>query len=482
MKETISPDTTLSHYQIISKLGAGGMGEVWRARDTRLDREVAIKVLPVSLTRDADRLRRFEQEARATSALNHPNILTVHDIGNYEGGPYLVSELLEGDVLRAQLNDGPLPARKAVESAQQIAAGLAAAHEKGIVHRDLKPENLFVTKDGRVKILDFGLAKLIPPQLDALDSQAPTQKKITDSGTVMGTVGYMSPEQVRGQAADHRADIFALGVLPYEMLSGRRTFGGESTVEVMNAILKEEPPELDETNAKISPALEKIVRRCLEKKPERRFQSASDLGFALEALTTLSGSQLNEARAGKTPAQTNWLSREKLLLAAASLLGIIALGFAWAYFTRQPAMDSRVFKTSILPPEKTSFGQLAVSPDGKWLAFNAAAGGKIQLWLRALDTGEEKALPGTERANYPFWSPDSKWIGFFVPGKLKKVETSGGLPATVCDARAAAGGAWSRDGLILFSSLSGVGLSRVPATGGVATSVMRPDLKSQETA
>ena len=479
---TLTTDKRLGPFEILSHLGAGGMGEIWRARDTRLNREVAIKVLPASFAQDADRLRRFEQEALATSALNHPNILTVYDIGDHDGTSYIVAELLEGEELRERLNEGALPARTAIDYAQQIASGLAAAHNRGIVHRDLKPANLFVTTDGRVKILDFGLAKLKPSQVGAADSQAPTQKKITNPGTVMGTVGYMSPEQVRGQEADHRADIFSFGVILYEMLSGRRAFSGESSIEVMNAILKEEPPELAETNAKISLALDKIVRRCLEKKAERRFQTASDLGFALEALTTPSGSQLSEARGGKAPARTNWLIREKLLLAAASLLGVIAFGFAWAYFTRQPVIDARVFKSSILPPEKASFGQVAVSPDGKWLAFNAATGGKIQLWLRALDTGEEKALPGTERANYPFWSPDSKWIGFFVPGKLKKVETSGGLPATVCDARAAAGGAWSRDGLILFSSLSGVGLSRVPATGGVATSVMRPDLKSQETA
>jgi eukaryotic-like serine/threonine-protein kinase len=479
---TPTTDKRLGPYEILSPLGAGGMGEVWRARDTRLDREVAIKVLPASFARDVDRLRRFEQEALATSALNHPNILTIYDVGDHEGTPFIVAELLEGEDLRAQLKEGALPARRAVEYAQQIAAGLATAHEKGIVHRDLKPENLFITTDGRVKILDFGLAKLKPSQVSGVDSQAPTQKKITDPGTVMGTVGYMSPEQVRGQEADHRADIFALGVILYEMLSGQCAFNGDSAIEVMNSILKEEPPELDETNTKISPQLEKIVRRCLEKKPERRFQSASDLGFALEALTTLSGSQLSEARAGKTPTQINWLSREKRLLAAASLLAIIALGFAWAYFTRQPVMDARVFRTSILPPEKASFGQVAVSPDGKWLAFNAATGGKIQLWLRALDTGETKPLPDTERANYPFWSPDSRWIGFFVPGKLKKMEISGGLPVSLCDARGgAAGGTWNRDGVILFSSVSGIGLSRVPATGGASTSVMRPDLKSQET-
>src|SRR5262247_4148740 len=213
-----------NHYEIIAPLGAGGMGEVWRARDTRLNRDVAIKVLPASFAQDADRLLRFKQEALATTALNHPNILTVHDVGTHEGAPFIVAELLEGEELREQLNEGALPARTAIDYAQQIASGLAAAHNRGIVHRDLKPANLFVTTDGRVKILDFGLAKLKPSQVGAADSQAPTQKKITNPGTVMGTVGYMSPEQVRGQEADHRSDIFAFGVVLYEMLSGQRPF------------------------------------------------------------------------------------------------------------------------------------------------------------------------------------------------------------------------------------------------------------------
>ena len=467
MKEQFSTDQLIAHYRILAKLGAGGMGEVWRARDTRLDREVAIKVLPVSFAQDADRLRRFEQEARATSALNHPNILTVHDIGDYEGSPYLVSELLEGEVLRAQLNDGQLPTRKAVEYAQQIAAGLAAAHEKGIVHRDLKPENLFVTNDGRIKILDFGLAKLKPQQIGDTDSQAPTQKKITDPGTVMGTVGYMSPEQVRGQETDHRADIFSFGVILYEMLSGRRTFSGASAVEVMNAILKEEPPEIGETNAKVSPQLDKIVRRCLEKQPEWRFHSAHDLGFALEALSTSSGSRLETAMA--LPVRR----REGLAWLAVALL-LVMLGLTWAHFARQPKDDPRVMKYSILPPEKSSFEHIAVSPDGRQLAFTAATGGKVELWLRPLNSTEARPLAGTQGATFPFWSPDSRFIGFFADGRLKKIEATNGLALTLCDAPIPYGGAWSRDGVILFGQAGG-GLFRVYATGGEVTRVTTPD-------
>src|SRR5499426_1540320 len=293
---TLTTDKRLGPFEILSHLGAGGMGEIWRARDTRLNREVAIKVLPASFAQDADRLRRFEQEAHATSALNHPNILTIYDIGAHEEALFIVAELLEGEELRAQMEQGALPVRRALEYSQQITRGLAAAHEKGIVHRDLKPENLFVTKDERVKILDFGLAKLRPPQPGAVDTDAPTQKRLTDSGVVMGTVGYMSPEQVRGQETDHRSDIFAFGVILYEMLSGQRAFRGISTIEVMNAILKEEPPELGETNTKVSPWLEKLVRRCLEKQPERRFQTAYDLCFALEALSAPSGGRMETQR------------------------------------------------------------------------------------------------------------------------------------------------------------------------------------------
>src|SRR5579862_2592433 len=278
----------LDGYEVLGLLGAGGMGEVYRARDPALKREVAIKVLPFFVSRDPDRLHRFEQEAQAAAALNHPNILAVYQFGAFEGAPYLVSELLEGGTLRQALQRGSLPVRKTIDYAVQIAHGLAAAHEQGIVHRDLKPENLFVTKDGRVKILDFGLAKLMQTQPEP-DSNASTLTRNTDPGLVMGTAGYMSPEQVRGQAVDHRTDIFAFGAILYEMLAGTRAFHRATSAETLTAILNDEPPAISQLVQSIPLGLQRVVNRCLEKSPEQRFHSASDLAFALEALSESGG-------------------------------------------------------------------------------------------------------------------------------------------------------------------------------------------------
>ena len=284
---TLAGGTKLGPYEILAPIGAGGMGEVYRARDERLKRDVAIKVLPATFSADSDRLRRFEQEAQAAGGLNHPNITAVYDLGSHEGAPYIVTELLEGETLRAELAGGRFPTRKVIDYAVQITHGLAAAHEKGIVHRDLKPENLFVTKDGRVKILDFGLAKLTQVGQSGSATNLPTVTPGTEPGVVMGTLGYMSPEQVKGRPADARSDIFSFGAILYEMLSGKRAFHADSAGETMAAILKEEPPDLSVTNENISPGLERILRHCLEKNPERRFQSSSDIAFALEALSGL---------------------------------------------------------------------------------------------------------------------------------------------------------------------------------------------------
>src|SRR6201984_1110457 len=351
--------TKLGPYEIIAPLGSGGMGEVSRARDTRLGRDVALKILPESFARESDRLIRFEQEARAVAALNHPNILAVFDVGQHNGSPFLVSELLEGETLRAVLEHGALPQRKAIEYAVQIAQGLAAAHEKGIVHRDLKPENVFVTKDGRIKILDFGLAKLAQKpgaEVSVTDGVTLTSSH-TAAGVVMGTASYMAPEQVRGQAVDPRTDIFAFGAVLYEMLSGKRAFRRDTPPETMTAVLKEDPPELTNAAHPVSPALDRIVRRCLEKNPEQRFQSAKDLSFALGALsgTDSSGAARIAATRRKIP---------PLVWAALGLGLVIGAGVTW-FLAKPPAPATRMeFAISV----SSEVSHMALSADGSMLA------------------------------------------------------------------------------------------------------------------
>src|SRR6266850_1321264 len=400
----ISPTTRLGRYEIRSLLGAGGMGEVYLARDPKINRDVAIKVIPAAFSADSDRLRRFEQEAQAAGALNHPNILSIYDVDTHDGSPYVVSELLEGETLREQLHGAALPVRKAIDYALQIAHGLAAAHEKGIVHRDLKPENLFVTKDGRVKILDFGLAKLIEPSngREAL-TDLPTRKLNTDPGTVVGTVGYMSPEQIRAQRVDHRSDIFSLGVILYEMLSGKRAFRGDSAIETLNAILKEDPPELSEYNSQINSALGRVVMHCMEKSSEQRFQSARDLGFALEALSGLTSSQTLPAALPVTLGRTNNRERWAWIIAGVCLLGLLAtLPFAVSFW-RQTRVDERVLSLSLLPPDNVNMSgivsAMALSPDGRRLAFIGSSEGQNRLFVRSLDSLSAQALSGTEGAS-----------------------------------------------------------------------------------
>jgi serine/threonine protein kinase len=319
--------TKLGPYEILAPLGAGGMGEVYRARDPRLGREVAIKVLPAGCSSDAERLRRFEQEARATAALNHPNILALFDIGRQDDFPYIVSELLEGETLRVRLAAGPLPARKAIEYALQIVRGLAAAHDHGIFHRDLKPENIFVARDGHVKILDFGLAKLVLPEPSTLAgfSAAPTLDSATGRGVLLGTIGYMSPEQCRGAAIDARSDLFSFGTVLYEMLSGKRAFSGNTTADTISAILREEPPDLAITGRDVPPMLNRIVHHCLEKDPAARFQSARDIAFALESLSTISASVPAPAVSVEKP-RKSWLIPGLL---GVILLLLLAVGLLW---------------------------------------------------------------------------------------------------------------------------------------------------------
>ena len=481
---TLAAGTRLGRYEIQSLLGAGGMGEVYLARDTKLGREVAVKVLPEGFARDAERLARFEQEACAAGALNHPNILSVYDVGQEDSTPYVVSELLEGQTLRELMNGARLSQHKATEYGTQIARGLAAAHERGIFHRDLKPENIFITDDGRAKILDFGLAKLAgAPDTGQLQTDIPTRRVETNPGVVMGTLGYMSPEQVRGQKADHRSDIFSFGCVLYEMLSGRRAFGGESVADMMSAILREDPPELSLTNRTVSPALERLVRHCLEKSPSERFQSARDLAFALESLSNTSGSDATVAplNSGASVAQrpaSVWRGKIAGMLpwiASVSALAL-ALVFAGLYMRRDPAAEARTIHASILFPENSS-GPLhaALSPDGHLLAFTAVKEGRRTLWVRPVAAAEAQALLGTEGAAFPFWSADSRSIGFFAEGKLKRIEATGGPVLNVCDAPRGRGGTWNRDGLILFTPDTRDPIHRVAASGGAAEPVTQID-------
>jgi len=491
MSKELRADTNLSHYRIVYKIGAGGMGEVYLAEDTRLDRKVAIKVLPPGLANDADRLLRFEQEARATSALNHPNILTIYDIGSHEGSPFIVAELLEGEELRQQVDAGALPQRKALDYARQIASGLAAAHERGITHRDLKPENLFVTTDGRVKILDFGLAKLRPQRIEPGGSNVATQKGITDPGVVMGTVGYMSPEQVRGQEADHRSDIFSFGVILYEMLTGRRAFLRETMAETMTAILKEEPEEVTEINSKVPPQLERIVRRCLEKKPEQRFQSTSDLGFAIEALSTPSGARLDTTSASPVAdirtlkARLLGDSRLPWVVAAVLLVGLVAaLVFAIAGLRRTKPESPAIVRYDIPPPANAALNlarwpALALSPDGSTLAFVGISEGVSRLYVRRRDDPAVRPVAGTEGASDPVFSPNGKWIAFIADSTLKKAPLDGPVTSLlkVGDAR---GLSWASEDTLVYSPGADTALFRISANGGEPQQVSKLDESKNE--
>ena len=438
------------------------MGEVYRARDTRLGRDVALKILPESFAREGDRLRRFEQEARAVAALNHPNILAVFDIGTHtegqeSGSPFLVSELLEGESLRAVLDRGVVPQRKTIEYGVQIAHGLAAAHEKGIVHRDLKPENIFVTKDGRIKILDFGLAKLAQKAGADPDDVTLTSER-TAAGVVMGTASYMAPEQVRGEGADPRTDIFAFGAVLYEMLSGVRAFRRDTAAETMTAVLKDDPPELSDPGHLVSPALERIVRRCLEKNPEQRFQSARDLSFALGALSGTEASTIARAAAGPRRVSLGpWL--------AAALAMVVVAGVTW-YIARRPQPTTRM-QFALAVPDEMSISHMALSRDGSMLAFVSPeeSTGLPMLYVQRIGSSNVTLLAGTQGASYPFWSPDAAYVAFFANGKLQKMAVSGGTPQVLANALTARGGSWGSKDVIIYAPNSESSIWRVNVDG-----------------
>jgi len=481
---TLEAGTRLGPYEIVSPLGAGGMGEVYRARDSRLGRDVAVKVLPSHLSDNAELKQRFEREAKAVSALSHPHICALFDVGNEGGVEYLVMELLDGETLADRLTKGPLPSDQVLRFGIQIADALDRAHKQGIVHRDLKPGNVMLTKSG-VKLLDFGLAKHRAATVDSQISQLsslPTEMtptNLTERGTIMGTFQYMSPEQLEGKEADARTDIFAFGCVLYEMASGQKAFSGKSRASMIAAILERDPAPISSIVPMIPPALDRVVKTCLAKDPDDRFQTAHDAKLQLEWIVE-GGSQAG------APAivVARRKSRERWAWIAAGILGAAALALAYLW-RRSAAHPAEMVQTSILPPEKGRFnftsGSPAISPDGSRITFVATdTAGKNMLWVRPLAALAAQPLAGTEDSFSPFWSPDGTKIGFFQGTKLKKIDAAGGPAETLCDATTGRGGAWNADGTIVFASDFNSGLSKVAAAGGTPSPLTKIDTAQRE--
>jgi Tol biopolymer transport system component len=472
----------LGPYHVLGLLGAGGMGEVYKARDVRLDRTVAIKVLSREFAANRDRRERFEREARAVAALNHPNICDLHDVGEApdpeaqgsqtDSIPFLVMEYLEGQTLADRLVRGPLPIREVLRHAIELASALDHAHQQGLVHRDLKPGNVMLTRDG-AKLLDFGLAKLRPaPDLISLPTISP-EDPLTVEKALLGTFPYMSPEQLAGRDTDARSDLFAFGAMLYEMASGRRAFEGSTTATLIGAILHTDPPPLSSVEPLTPPALDRVVSRCLAKDPENRWQTARDLMLELKWIAEHAQQSLTPVA---RPVRKTW----KVGLLAAAVLAILATvvaAFNVAYARRDPT-GAAMMRLTFSPPEGLTLadldigGPVMISPDGRQLAFVATGqDGRQLLWVRPLESLDARALPETDGAALPFWSPDSASIGFFAQGKLKRIQIDGPAPQTLCDAILPRGGTWSRHGEILFAANIARALYRIPAAGGIAVPV-----------
>ena len=479
----ITSGSRLGPYEIAAPLGAGGMGEVWRAKDTRLERDVAIKILPADFAANPQFKARFEREAKTISQLNHPNVCTLFDVGHHEGFDYLVMELIEGESLADRLLKGALPIPLALRHGIEIASALDAAHRQGIVHRDLKPGNVMLTKSG-AKLLDFGLAKSGPLMRSAPGShilESPTEHKpLTEQGTILGTFQYMSPEQLEGTEADARTDIFAFGALLYEMVTGRRAFQGKNKTSLIASIVSGTPPPVSELVPLTPPALEHVIRKCLAKDVDDRWQSAHDIADQLRWISE-AGSQAGEAAPVLAKRKARLRAAWALHVATALLAILATLGFL-----HLRAVPPRVLRSSLLPPDKTQFdpsaGAMALSPDGRRIAFVARSeDGKRVLWVRALDALTAQPLAGTEDANHPFWSPDSRFIGFFSGGKLRKIDANGGPPQALCEVSSGRGGSWGTTGMILFTPAPTDAIYKVPSAGGVPVAVTTLDEKNAET-
>ena len=477
----------LGPYEIVASLGAGGMGEVYRARDTRLDRQVAIKVLATHLSSSPELKPRLEREARAISSLNHSHICHLYDIGSQDGTDYLVMELLEGETVAERLRKGPLPLNEVLKVGVEVADALEVAHRAGIAHRDLKPANVMLTKSG-AKLMDFGLAKPygmsapatgMAPAFTAvatLSGPSPVSP-LTTAGSIVGTIQYMSPEQIEGKEADARSDIFAFGAVLYEMATGKRAFEGKSQISVASSILEKDPEPISAAKPMTPPAFEHVVKTCLQKNPEERYQTAHDIKLELRWI----------AEGGSSPAtpvvaSSPRSSRERLLWAAVVTIAIVA-GVLAGMFIKGPSQPARAIRTVIAPPESNTFrltGDLAgppvLSPDGGYVAFTAgAADGKVMLWVRPMGQLEAHALPGTDKATFPFWSPDGRSLAFFADGKLKSIDLSGGSPLVICDAPQGRGGTWGPGGVILLTTDTQAAIVRVSASGGTPVPVTKLD-------
>jgi len=480
---SLTAGSRLGPYEIVSPLGAGGMGEVWRAKDTRLEREVAIKVLPADFASSGQFKARFEREAKTISQLNHPNVCTLFDVGHHEGIDFLVMELIEGESLADRLLKGRLPIELVLRHGTEIASALDAAHKQGIVHRDLKPGNVMLTKSG-AKLLDFGLAKSGPllnstSSVSQLNDNPTEHKPLTEQGTILGTFQYMAPEQLEGMEADARTDIFSFGALLYEMATGRRAFQGKNKTSLIAAIVSSTPAPISELAPLTPPALEHVIRKCLAKDPDDRWQSAHDIADQLRWIGE-AGSRAGEAAPvlakRKTRLRVAWA-----LHAATALVAILAtLGFLYLR-----AVPPRIVRSSLLAPDKTKFdapsGAMVLSPDGRHIAFVARSDdGKQMLWVRALDALTAQPLAGTDGAMFPFWSPDSRFIGFFSAGKMRKIDATGGPSQALCDATDGRGGSWSDDGQILFTPSTSDPIYKVSAAGGAPVAVTQIDPKNAE--
>jgi Tol biopolymer transport system component len=479
---TLAAGTRLGPYEILAPLGAGGMGEVYKARDSRLERTVAVKVLPSHLSSSPEVRQRFEREAKTISQLSHPHICALYDVGSHEGTEYLVMEYLEGETLSERLAKGPLPLEQTIRCGIEIADALGKAHRQGIVHRDLKPGNVMLTKSG-VKLLDFGLAKATaPPDRQAGYTSLPTMaggQNLTEKGTILGTFQYMAPEQLEGKEADARTDIFAFGCVLYEMATGKKAFSGASQASLISAIMSAEPSPISSLQPASPQALDRVVRICVAKDPDARWQSAQDIGAELRWIAEGSAAGV----AAPAVIATRRKSRERIAWSAFALAAVAAAGFAVAFLRRPPA-PVRALRFEIAPTEIAPYQAPgpdadmtpSLSPDGRVLVFSARdSQNHTSLWSRPLDSLAARTIPGTEGAQYPFWSPDGASIGFFAGGKLKRVEASGGAVQILCEAQDGRGGTWNRDGVIVFAAAPFGPLARVAAGGGAPSPVLPLD-------